>query len=104
MKGKATNVKLGFQEKVKTVFRDNVSLVVICLIFCVCVIYNSHNGDRKLIKIQYLNVEVNELEYELSSLKKELKANTVLSKLEKEMKGKLVFPEQGVTVVGPDKS
>lgn len=85
-------------------FVNNLKFIVFLTLLGLTIIFNSHRAEKKLVKIHDLKSEIREMEYEHSSLKKELKSKTVMSKLVEDLNGTVVFPEKGPILIGPDKS
>lgn len=83
---------------------NNISFIVVVAVLGLVMIFNTNRAERKLVKIHGAKSELRDLMFQYSTLKKDLKSRTVLSKLEKDLEGKVVFPKKGPVIIGPDKS
>ena len=67
-------------------------------------INNSQRGERKQVKIDRMEKDVQRARWEYLSLKKELMEKSSPSQLAKDLEGDVVFPEKGPRILKAPKS
>ncbi len=78
---------------------NNLPFVLFLALLGVVYIANAQRGERKLMVINKLEKEVQEVRWEYMSLKKELMIKSSPSQLAKDLDGQVVFPEKGPRIL-----
>ncbi|MDA9774063.1 FtsL-like putative cell division protein [Saprospiraceae bacterium] len=78
---------------------NNLPFVVFSAVLILVYITIAQSGERKLMAINKLEKEVEEVRWEYMSLKKELMSKSAPSQLAKDLEGQVVFPEKGPRIL-----
>lgn len=98
---KTTKKAKGLKKKLfgTNIVLNNLPFVLFVAFLGLLYIANAQRGERKLMAINKLEKQVQEVRWEYMSLKKELMGKASPSQLAKDLDGEVVFPEKGPRIL-----